>query len=189
MSEHTDTAAPGAHRDAGDDLFGEDDVTLDETQSAPRSRPSRLTLVLAALLLAVTGFVGGVATTQRSDDAAASGLPEGLELPEGVELPAGIELPEGLPEAMAGGGTSLPGLLGNTSGEDTSTVSLVDGNVLYVRDAEGTTVKVVLDERTRVSTVGPGELADLEEGDTVVLRGTEETPGRFRARSITQTGG
>lgn len=175
---------------ARDDLFAEDDFTLDDTTSPPRRGLTKLTAGLGALVLLGAGFVGGIVTTQRAEEASASGLPEGVELPPGVELPEGVD-----PSALLGGGglpggtgAGLPGLPGAGAASDASTVSLIDGDVLYVQDPDGKTVKVVLDKKTRVNTIGPGKLADLKEGDKVTLKGSEETAGRFRARSITQTG-
>lgn len=185
-----DRSGPG-----GDELDRPDDPDHpDQAMSVPR-RTSPLGGTgrwLVALVLAAGGFVGGVLTTQQVEESSATaGLPEGLELPEGVELPEGFELPEGV-ELPAGAGAG-GGLLGGAgavpgAGQDTYTVKLLDGDVLYVEDARGATVKVVLDDDVQVRTLQRGRLGGLDAGDEVVIEGADEEQGRLRAERISQTG-
>jgi Domain of unknown function (DUF5666) len=165
---------------------GFDDDLLD----VPKRRLfSRVGLCLVALVIAAGGFVGGIYVTQQTQDSGSS-LPGGIELPEGVELPEGFQIPDGatLPNAGGGGGLGgLPGLGGGAGNGTIGTVSLVDGNTLYIRDRSGATVKVELEDKATVRSLRRGSLADLRPGDTVSIDGTTETTGKMRASSITQT--
>ncbi|MGL5825289.1 MAG: hypothetical protein ACRCYU_10805, partial [Nocardioides sp.] len=111
-------------------------------------------------------------------------LPEGASLPEGFQIPEGISLP-----SAAGGGlpTGFPGLPGAGGGATTGTVSLVDGDVLYIKDPAGATIKVELAKDATVRSLRRGSLADLRAGDNVSIDGTTKTTGRMKASSITQT--
>ncbi len=189
-----DTAAhPETDADPYADPYADPDPGADAdwaAELAPR-RPARrrLPLLLAALVLAALGFVGGIVTTQQVEESQqASGLPEGLQLPEGIELPEGFELPSGgLGGGLPGGGAGAGQLAALTGGTPTYTVTVVDGGTLYLKDTGGTTVKAVTVPSTKVRRLAPSTTDELRPGDTVTVTGETDDTGQILAERIDQT--
>jgi hypothetical protein len=149
-------------------------------------------IVLVSLVLCASGFIGGILTAHRVEEAQSS-----VQLPGGISLPAGIELPEGIELPSGGAGGALPGaeqLAALTGGKDTYTVAVVDGDVLYLKDNAGVTVKVITASTTRIRHLAKGSVADLRPGDVVELTGDSKageadgTTDAVRAKAIDQTG-
>jgi hypothetical protein len=90
------------------------------------------------------------------------------------------------PAAVSAGGSPAAGQPPPGPGVAVSgRLSVVDGDVLYVTDAEGRTVKVVVTDEAKLSTVRPASRADLHVGDTVVVEGRPAPEGTISAISIT----
>jgi hypothetical protein len=130
-----------------------------------------LTRVLLVLLVVTAGFVGGaVFEKHRHPASAATGIP-----PQLAQLLAGRT-------PTAGGGTGTGGAL-------TGTVKLVDGNNVYVQDAQGNVTKVTTGTYTKIQVRKDGTLADLGPSKTVTVQGSANGDGTYTATSVTESSG
>jgi hypothetical protein len=174
MSEHTNVAVDGV------DDAGPADIVDDDLPSLLRrrehARPNRVTWILLALLLVSAGFVGGAYVNERFG-ASASGLPSGF--------PAG--LPDGgIPTGLPDGASPAQGT-GTAFGDMTvGTVKLVDKQSVYITTPDGATVKVSVPDTATVTAEQDVDLADLEAGSTVIIRGTTAADGTVTATSVSE---
>lgn len=93
-----------------------------------------------------------------------------------------------VPGAGAGGASGGTGGSGVTIG----TVKLVDGNTLYVTDSSGNIVKVTTGASTKVTEAKTGKVGDLQPGQSVTVRGSQNSGGDIAATTVTEgaaTGG
>ena len=142
----------------------------EELPPRPRNRLlAPLPLGLIAVLIAATGFLGGVLVQKGSEGGgSASGLPGGLPSflkekgGEGSSSEGSGGLPAGFPGAGSGSGAAVSG-----------TVSSVNGRTIYVKDSEGATVAVRVQDGSKVSR------------DSDVER-EEDSPWRQRGRAGSQ---
>ena len=139
------------------------------------ARPNRLTWALLVLLVLAVGFAGGAFVEKRTASTSSS-------LPDFAALMAGGGPPAGLGGNFPGGGASATGLADVTTG----TVKLVDGTNLYITDADGNTVKVVVPESASVTSQSEASLTDLAPGSTVIIRGETADDGTVTATSVAE---
>jgi len=164
-----------------------------EEMELPR-RPRRrlltpLTGVLAAVLIAALGFIGGVqvqkhqggASSGRAGFAAAAGF--GGASSGGGGRAAGDPAGGG---RFAGGGFGGSGGGGGGGGATIGSVANVDGTSLYVTETSGTTVRVKTDASTKVTRTATAGAGDIHPGDTVVVQGSS-SGGSVAATAITAT--
>jgi hypothetical protein len=124
-------------------------------------------LVLAALLIAAAGFIAG-ALVQKSSNGSGSG---------GAQL--------GGPAALrAGGGPAALASAGGAGAPTTGTVSSVAGNKLFVTDAEGNTVKVIVRPSSKVTRSAASKASAIHPGDTVIVQGAKKKNGTVTAQSV-----
>ncbi|MGI5165598.1 hypothetical protein ACQEU3_14675 [Spirillospora sp. CA-253888] len=134
------------------------------------------TLVLASGLLLVAGFIGGVqAQKWRADDDTPNAAGPGGR--------AGRDMQNNAPGGRPYGGQNGDG--GMTLG----TVTAVGKNSLTLRTADGRTVKVRTDAKTKITVTKEGAVADLASGTTVMVRGTAGSGGTVTATTVSETGG
>ncbi|MFI0895447.1 hypothetical protein [Streptomyces sp. NPDC020983] len=152
-----------------------------ELAAPPRRGLPWLTLALSACVVAAGAFIGGVyvekhhlngSPSQNPFAAAGSGRTGGA----GATAGAG----RGFGGTGAGTGTGAGG--GLTFG----TVKLVDGDTIYLTDAQGNTVKVTTTGSTKVTESRAGKVADLKAGQTVTVRGTADSSGNVAATTVTE---
>lgn len=147
----------------------------EELPPRPRNRLlAPLPLALIALLIAATGFLGGVLVQKGSEGggSAAGGPPGGL--------------PSFLSEG-AGGGEGSGGFPGSSSGAAVSgTVSSVDGRTIYVKDSGGATVAVRVEDGSKVSRDSNVGVKKIHPGDSVVVQGSKHG-STVKASSISAT--
>jgi hypothetical protein len=139
-----------------------------ELPARPRNRLlAPLPLVLIAVLIAATGFLGGVLMQKGSGGSgSAGGPPGGLPsfLSEGAGAGSGSEGASGLPAGIPGSG----------SGAAVSrTVSSVDGSTIYVKDSEGSIVAVRVEDGSKVSRDSNVGVKKIYPGDSVVVQGAK----------------
>ncbi|MGW1059559.1 hypothetical protein [Micromonospora rubida] len=159
------------------------DLTAALAAAAPRRWWNRATLVLGALVLVLTGFLGGVQVQQRWGDpgpaTAASGRSGGFpaRLPSAAPGAGRGQSGAGTPSAAAGSTT-------------TGTVQLVDGDALYVETADGTVVTVRTTDTTRVRTSRASKLTAIKKGQTVsvTVQGEAGADGAVTAATVTAEG-
>ena len=160
----------------------EGDLTEElKADDRPRRRPPSATLLLAAGVLLVGGFVGGV-QADRHWGAANSSDPAAL-LGQLRRNAGGGTGQGGFGGGQAGGqqaGTGGAPAAGNgTSG----TVKLVDGDTIYVQTASGI-VRVKTTGSTKVTVARKSTARALKEGSKVVVQGTPGQDGTVTATSV-----
>jgi hypothetical protein len=154
----------------------------DELPPRPRRRLlTPATGVLAAVLLAGAGFIGGVEVQKhQGGSATATGGP-------GAAAGAGPGGPGGFRGAGAAGG-GPPGSAGGGAGAPTvGTVSSAHGGVLYVKDASGTTVRVQTTSTSKIVRTAGSSVRAVHPGDTVVVQGTTAKDGTVKATRVSAT--
>lgn len=146
-------------------------AAADEWEALPPRPRSRLLaplpLALIAVLIAASGFLGGVLAQKGTEGAgSAAGLPGGLPQFLGKE---------GGEESGSGGSGSFPaGFSSGGSGAAVSgTVSSVDGRTIYVKDSEGATVAVRVQDGSKVSRDSNVGVKEIHPGDSVVVQGAK----------------
>lgn len=154
----------------------------------PRRAMPGVTVYLAAGVLLVAGFVGGVQADKQwgsGSTPASSGLPAGLGGARAGGRP-------GFGGGFGGGGGGFGGGSGPGGGAGggnltVGTVTLVDGKTIYVQTQTGT-VTVTTNGSTQVKVSKSGSVKDLAPGSTVVVQGTHGSDGSVTASTINQGG-
>lgn len=190
--------------------FDDDLDTELVARPSPRSMPGP-TLYLAAGVILVAGFLGGVQAHKWSSDGSSGpspsgvaggeergrartngyGGPPGASAPQGgYGAPGGANggpggAPGGGPGSAANGTGSRPGGGSGTAG----TVTKVVGSTLYLRTASGETVKVKTTGTTKIRIVEDGRLRDLGAGTTVVVQGSTGQDGSLTATTVNEGSG
>ncbi|MFI9360069.1 hypothetical protein ACIG5E_03240 [Kitasatospora sp. NPDC053057] len=152
-----------------------------ELAAPPRRKLPWLSLVLAGGVIATGAFAGGVwyqqgngtSSGKSSSPRAAAAAPAG-----GYGQGAG----------RRGGQGQGQGQGGFTRG----TVKAVDGNTVYLTDANGNTVKITTADSTKVQLNKEGKVSDLQPGQTVTVVGTPDSSGGYNASQLVEgaaTGG
>lgn len=192
MSERGDnTNLEGEMTQITEQAIGERDgdrfVGADPTEESgalpprPRNRLlAPLPLALIAVLIAACGFLGGVLVQKGSEGGgSAGGLPGGLpsflnkEDGEGSDSEGSGGLPAGFPG-------------GNSSAVVSGTVSSVSGRTIYVKDSEGSTVAVRVEDGSKVSRDSNVGVTKIHPGDSVVVQGAKHG-STVKASSIAAT--
>jgi hypothetical protein len=144
-----------------------DPITADLTEQlearAPRRYVSRITLVLAGLVLVTAGFFAGAQVQKNFGPAPAATTPV---------FPTGARPQRSA--APAGPGTT------------TGTVKLVDGSTVYVQTADGTVVTVRTNGSTAVQLTQAGTLTDLTPGTPVTVEGQPAGQDTVTATKVTR---
>jgi hypothetical protein len=140
-------------------------------------------IVVAVLLLAL-GFWGGAIA--QKDHASASGGGGAAAFAARLRNAAGGRTST---NGTTGGGLGFPGGAAGTGGSDatTGTVSIVDGDTLYVLTASNQLVKVTLTSSTTVTRNAKAKSVGLRPGDTVVVQGATGKSGTVQASSVAAT--
>ncbi|MGW7480199.1 hypothetical protein ACWGH8_16565 [Nonomuraea muscovyensis] len=175
---------------AGPDASPHHDDPRGDPDARPGPGPSRLTLALAAGVVLVAGVLIGIQAQQtfgtgQSAPATAGRVrqPQGYGQQPGGQQP-GMDRPRAGTEWQPGTG-QRPGGAGGTTG----TVEKVEGDTVYLKAMDGSTVTVTTTGTTAVQIAAPGKVSDLKAGATVVVRGERSDDGSVSAVSITQGGG
>jgi hypothetical protein len=167
------------------------DETLAEDDEWPVRGPSkgiRLAVPTAALIavaLVAAGFWGG--STLEKNHGSSSGGGAGanaaafLSRLRGATGASGATGATGATGAAGTGGFSFP------TSAATGTISVVDGNVLYVLTSSGSLVKVTLGTSTSVTRNAKSTAVGLRPGDAVVVQGSTARNGDVTASSVAAT--
>jgi hypothetical protein len=180
-----------------------------ELAAPPRRALPWLTMGLSACIVAAAAFAGGAlveknhlrstpgGTGRASAFAGAGGAARtggtggfggfggGTRTGAGTGTGTGTGAVPGAGAGAASGGTG-------GSGVTIGTVKLVDGSTLYVTDSSGNIVKVTTGASTKVTEARTGKVGDLQPGQSVTVRGSQNSGGDIAATTVTEgaaTGG
>ena len=172
--------APDEPADETRELDAYEDDWPDEPADSLPPRPRRrlvtpLSAALAAVAVAALGFVAGVEVQK-----AQGGTTTGSGATSARAAFAGRA--GGLP-GQAGGGRAGRGGASPTFG----TVASKSGRTLYVKDSNGTTVKVKLAGQAKVTRSAAASAKSIHPGDTVIVQGTRSSSGTVTAARVTAT--
>jgi hypothetical protein len=175
MSQPT---APEPARDGSDEfeLLSTPPTSADisgELKARKSTGTPLVTLSLVGVVLAVGGFIGGVAVgkshASASKSSAAAGAPSSTRS-------------RGQFGGQNGGQSGAPA--GTRGGTVTGTVQKIDGTTITVVDATGKVTKVTTSDQTTITVGKPGTVADLSTGAQVTVVGTPGSDGVVTARSV-----
>ncbi|HWS44502.1 MAG TPA: hypothetical protein VN636_01455 [Acidimicrobiia bacterium] len=155
---------------------GDDDEPV--FRPRPRKRAHTLTFVLGGLVLAALGFLGGVAVQKHEDRGSTTSAAGTTAAARAFARGTG-----GTGASGSGGG----GFAGRLGGATVGTVKLVDGKNIYVTDSNGNVVKVVTTDASQLQKTDAATVKDVVPGETVVVRGTQNSDGSVTASSLTAT--
>jgi len=177
--EHPTTANALATPLEQPDWLAGDEVGEDEEWVSQTTHGIRLAIPVAALtavVLVAGGFWGG-AELQKSQGGTSSPLAS-VAARFRSALGAG---------ATGAGGAGFAGRFASTAAA-AGTISVVDGNTLYVNDtATGSVVKVTLTKSTTITRNADSAAIDLRPGDTVTVQGATGNSGAVSATSVSAT--
>ncbi|MEV6579922.1 DUF5666 domain-containing protein [Streptomyces sp. NPDC051582] len=176
-----------------------------ELAAPPRPRQPWLTLLLSGGVVAGLAFTGGALVEKshlqgspgagsggRNFAAGAGGQTRTGGAPSGAGGAGQGQGATGAGRTGAGQGGARQGFGGATGGPGggagvtTGTVKLVDGTTLYVTDAQGDVVKVTTDTNTQITQAKSGKVSDLQPGQTVTVRGSQNPAGDLAATTVAQ---
>jgi hypothetical protein len=135
----------------------------------PRARLTRAAVALVAVLIAALGFIGGVEMQKQQGS---------------TGITANAAAPGGFQRGASGPGFGAPGGDANFT---VGTVSNKKGGVLYVKDSNGTLIKVKTTSTSTVNRTAKASTGAIHPGDTVVIQGSTSKGGTVTASRITAT--
>jgi hypothetical protein len=172
---------------------------LDELPARARGRlfgkgANPIVLTLLGVLLIACGFIGGVLVEKGQTSASASGsgaagLASRFAAPRSAASGAssGAAGSSAAGTGAAGAGGAVFGRSGAGATRSSATVGEVaylDGDTLYVTNAEGNTVKVTPAPGASVTKMVKTKVKEIHPGETVIVAGTPGANGAISAESI-----
>ncbi|GGU05984.1 DUF5666 domain-containing protein [Streptomyces violascens] len=154
-----------------------------ELSAPPRQRLPWLTLLLSGSLVAGLAFAGGALVEKNQSQ---GGTPSAAARGGAAQNGQGGQR-QGF-GAGQGGQRQGGGIPGAAGGLTIGTVKLVDGSTIYVTDTQGNVVKVTTAGSTQVTESKSGKVSDLQPGQTVTVRGSQNASGDVAATTVTQGG-
>jgi hypothetical protein len=150
----------------------------------PRAKLPSLTLVLAAVVVASAGFLGGAlvgkhyGSSGAGNPAAAFARFAGAGASAAPGASAAARSRSGFPAGGSpfGGGNATVG-----------TIKLVNNGTVYVQTTTGDIVQVTTSAGTKVTVSSTVPVKDLQPGETVIVEGSKNSSGAIAATSISQT--
>jgi hypothetical protein len=151
----------------------------------PRAKLPSLTLVLAAIVVASAGFLGGALVGKHYGTSSTGNLAAAFR---------GLAAARAGASSSASGGTGsrtgFPGGGGGLFGGGNATIGsikLIDGSTIYVQTTAGDIVQVATSAATKVTVSSTVPVKDLKPGETVIVEGSKNSSGAVAATSISQT--
>ncbi len=189
QTESYPTLAGGVAAPAAPPPLDDDGDLDDEWELTGPARGIRLgipALVLLCALLLAAGLWGGAYLEKRHSGSGggAAGLAARFRGFRG-----GSTTGTSTTSTTAGGGGGFGGFggFGGTTSAASGTISVVNGDTLYVLTATGSLVKVTLGSSTTVTRNADTTPIGLRPGDTVVVQGTTASNGNVAATSVAAT--
>ena len=150
----------------------------------PRAKLPSLTLVLAAIVVAGAGFLGGALVGKHYGSSGSGNLAAEFSRLAARPTTSGGSAGTGSGSgAGPGGGGGLFGGGNATVG----TIKLIDGATVYVQATAGDIVQVATSAGTKVTVSSTVPVKDLQPGETVIVLGSKNSSGAIAATSISQT--
>jgi Domain of unknown function (DUF5666) len=156
--------------------LGDRDAFLPGAQLPTRPRRRLVTppvVGLTALLLAAGGFLAGVEVQKGQGGSSTAGA-GGLAAASGARTAGGLG-------RFGGPGGGAP------SDVTFGTVSSKDGSSLYVKDSNGTVIRVKVSSASTISRTATASAGAIHPGDTVVVQGGKAKDGTVTATRVTAT--
>jgi hypothetical protein len=158
-----------------------DDLTAVLTRR-PRAKLPSLTLLLAAIVVASAGFLGGALVGKHFGSSSSGNLAAAFR-----GLAARPTTSGGSAGTGTGAGTGGRGGLFGGGNATIGTIKLIDGGTVYVQTTAGDIVQLATSAGTRVTLSSTVPVTDLRPGETVIVEGSKNSGGAIAATSISQT--
>ena len=154
----------------------------DDEEALP-ARPRRRLLTpafgaLLAVLVGAAGFIAGVEVQKGQDDGATTSSPAGLAAARGA---GGGAASDGQGQRQGVGG------FGQQSDATVGSVVNKNGSTLYVKDSDGTTIRVKTSSHSKVNRTASTSAGAIHPGDTVIVQGTKSANGTVTATQVNAT--
>jgi hypothetical protein len=153
----------------------------------PRAKLPSLTLVLAAIVVASAGFLGGALVGKHYGSSSSGNLAAAFR---GLAARASSSASAGSGAGgtgTSGSGTGGRGGLFGGGNATVGTIKLIDGGTVYVQTTAGDIVQVATSAGTKVTVSSTVPVNDLKPGETVIVQGSKNSSGAIAATSISQT--
>jgi len=169
-----------------------DDLTVVLTRR-PRAKLPSLTLVLAAVVVASAGFLGGALVGKHYGSSGSGNLAAAFSRLAGTRASATASAGSGSGGTGTGSGSGFGfgGGRGGAFGAGSATIGtikLIDGRTVYVQTTAGDIVQVATSAGTKVTISSAVPVKDLQPGETVIVEGSKNSSGAIAATSISQAG-
>ena len=158
-----------------------DDLTVVLTRR-PRAKLPSLTLVLAAVVVASAGFLGGALVGKHYGSSGSGDLAATFS-----RLAARASASASGGSGGSGSGFGGRGGLFGGGNATIGTIKLIDGGTVYVQTTAGDIVQVTTSAGTKVTVSSTVPVKDLQPGETVIVMGSKNSSGAIAATSISQT--
>jgi hypothetical protein len=151
--------------------------TTEETLPARRRRLvfGRPAMALTAVLILALGFIAGVEVQKNQGSAASATATASAARAGGFAGRGGFPLGGG-----PGGGAAAGDVV-------TGTVANKNGRYIYVKDADGNTIRVKTTSNSTISRNAKAHTASIHPGDTVVIQGSKSKDGTVTATRVNAT--
>jgi hypothetical protein len=159
------------------ELYEDDDDDYTVTPVSNTSRARRVTTGLFVLLILGGAFWGGAYAQKHwgSNSSSTSNIASQFAAAARSRTGGGTTGATGA-GGFGGGGTG--------GGATTGSVTLVDGNNIYVTETSGNVVKVVTSQASTFTKSDSGTINDVKPGQTVSVRGSTDSSGNVDATSV-----
>ena len=158
----------------------------------PRAKLPSLTLVLAAIVVASAGFLGGAMVGKHYGNSSSGNLAAAFSRLAARSSASASAGSGGTGSGFGGsgfGGSGFGGRGGLFGGGNATvgTIKLIDGGTVYVQTTAGDIVQVATSTGTKVTVSSTVPVKDLRPGETVIVEGSKNSSGAIAATSISQT--
>jgi hypothetical protein len=153
----------------------------------PRAKLPSLTLVLAAIVVASAGFLGGAMVGKHYGNSSSGNLAAAFSRLAARSSASASAGSGGTGSGFGGSGFGGRGGLFGGGNATVGTIKLIDGGTVYVQTTAGDIVQVATSAGTKVTVSSTVPVKDLRPGETVIVEGSKNSSGAIAATSISQT--
>jgi len=153
----------------------------------PRAKLPSLTLVLAAIVVASAGFLGGAMVGKHYGNSSSGNLAAAFSRLAARSSASASAGSGGTGSGFGGSGFGGRGGLCGRGNATVGTIKLIDGGTVYVQTTAGDIVQVATSTGTKVTVSSTVPVKDLRPGETVIVEGSKNSSGAIAATSISQT--